>query len=56
MAIRPHSAPAGQGRSASAARLKAAMDTLAAKALPVDSQDLENAFDEAMDHVRPRHS
>jgi hypothetical protein len=53
MAFLPHSAPTGAGRTASAARLKDAMDILAAKALPVDSQTLEDALDEAMEHVRP---
>jgi hypothetical protein len=30
------------------------MDGLAAKALPVDPQELEDALNEAMDQVRPR--
>ena len=53
MAFGAHAAPAGVMRSASADHLKVAMDALAAKALPVDAQDLEDAFEEAMDHVRP---
>jgi hypothetical protein len=53
MALHPHAAPTGPDRSASAARLKEAMDGLDAKALPADPQDLEEAFDEAMNHVRP---
>jgi hypothetical protein len=53
MAFRPHSAPVASEGSASAARLKDAMDSLAARALPVDPVDLDDAFNEAMDHVRP---
>ena len=53
MAFGAHAAPTGASRLASATRLKAAMDGLAARALPVDPQDLEDAFNEAMDHVRP---
>ena len=52
MAFREHTAPTGVDRKASAIRLKDAMDTLAARALPADSNELELAFDEAMDHVR----
>jgi hypothetical protein len=54
MAFGVHAAPTGSRRAERARSLKAAMDTLAAKARPVDPQDLESAFDEAMDHVRPR--
>ena len=54
MAFGAHPAPGGAIRAPSADRLKVAMDALAAKALPVDPQDLEDAFDEAMGHVRPR--
>ena len=53
MAFRPHTAPTGDIRSASTARLKDAMDNMAAKALAVGPQDLEDALNEAMDHVRP---
>jgi hypothetical protein len=53
MAFLPHTAPTGANRSASAARLKDAMDNLAANALPVGQDDLEEALNEAMDHVRP---
>jgi hypothetical protein len=53
MAFRPHTAPTGAARSASAARLRDAMDNLAGKALPVGQDDLEDALREAMDHVRP---
>lgn len=53
MAFDVHAAPTGAIRAERARSLKAAMDALAAKALPVDPQDLEDAFDEAMDHVRP---
>ena len=53
MAFRPHGAPTTADRSTSATHLKDAMDSLAAKALPVDPNDLQDAFDEAMDHVRP---
>jgi hypothetical protein len=53
MAFRPHSAPTGADRTAGAARLKDAMDNLAARALPVGQDDLEEALNEAMDHVRP---
>ena len=52
MAFGAHAAPTGAARAESAQRLKAAMDALAVKALAVDPQDLEDAFDEAMDHVR----
>jgi len=53
MAFRPHSAPTGADRSARATRLKDAMDNLATKALPVAQQDLDDALNEAMEHVRP---
>lgn len=53
MALHPHAAPTGIGRSASTARLKDAMDALAAKALPVGQHEVEDALNEAMDHVRP---
>ena len=53
MAFGPRSAPTGPNRTASAARLKSAMDALDEKASPADPQDLEDAFDEAMEHVRP---
>jgi hypothetical protein len=53
MAFGAHAAPGGSSRAASADRLKSAMDILAAKALPVDARELEDAFDEAMEHVRP---
>jgi hypothetical protein len=52
LAFGAHAAPVGAVRAESARRLKAAMDALSLKALPVDPQDLEDAFDEAMDHVR----
>jgi hypothetical protein len=53
MAFRAHPAPTGDKRTESAQRLKVAMDALAVKALPIESEDLEAALDEAMDHVRP---
>lgn len=53
MAFGAHAAPAGAMRAVSVDRLKVAMDAIAAKALPVNPQDLEDAFEEAMDHVRP---
>jgi hypothetical protein len=53
IAFCPHAAPTGANRGASAARLRDAMDDLAAKARPVDQNDLEDAFNEAMDYVRP---
>jgi hypothetical protein len=53
MAFRPHTAPTGADRNAGTARLRDAMDNLAAKALSVGQQDLEDALDKAMDHVRP---
>jgi len=52
MAFGAHAAPTGVGRAANAVRLKIAMDALAAKALPVGPQDLEDAFDEAMSQIR----
>lgn len=54
MAFRPHAAPTGELRIARAARLKAAMDVLESKALPVSGDELEDALIEALDSVRPR--
>ncbi len=55
LALRPHTAPTGQHRLDRARGLKAAMDALAAKALPADPLELDTAFDEAMAAVRPDH-
>jgi hypothetical protein len=54
MAFAAHPAPSGTGRAASAQQLREAMDALAERASAVDPQELEEAFQEAMDHVRPR--
>jgi hypothetical protein len=56
MAFAAHAAPSGNRRAEKARELKAAMDAMDAKAAPVDSDELEQAFDEAMEHVRPRHA
>lgn len=53
MAFRPHAAPTGKDRCVSAAHLKTAMDDLAAKALPVEQREFEDAINEDLDHVRP---
>jgi len=54
MAFDPHSAPIGEERRASAERLRIALEQLAQKAHDVDSEEFDAAFDEAMNHVRPR--
>lgn len=54
MALDPHPAPSGEGRRASAERLKGALDQLARKAKPVADEEFEAAVDEAMNHIRPR--
>jgi hypothetical protein len=54
LAVRPLAAPTGDERLASARRLEAAMDAIAAKALPVDPMALDEAVEEAMAAVRPR--
>ena len=54
MALDPHPAPSGEARRASAERLKGALDQLALKAQDVAGGEVDDAVDEAMDHIRPR--
>ena len=50
----PHRAPSGEARRASAERLRSALDQLALKAHDVADGEVDDAVDEAMDHIRPR--
>lgn len=54
MAFDPHPAPSGEARRASAERLKGALDQLALKAQDVADGEVDDAIDEAMNHIRPR--
>ena len=54
MALNPHPAPSGEARRASAERLRSALDQLALKAHDVADGEVDDAVDEAMDHIRPR--
>jgi hypothetical protein len=50
----PHPAPPPSVRQEAAMRLEKLMDTAAAKAKDIPSDEFEAAVDEAMDHVRRR--
>jgi hypothetical protein len=54
MALDPHPAPSGDARRASAERLRGALDQLAQKAHDVADGEVDDAVDEAMNHIRPR--
>ena len=54
MALDPHPAPSGEARRASAERLRGALDQLALKAQDVADGEVDDAIDEAMNHIRPR--
>jgi hypothetical protein len=54
MALDPHPAPSGYARRASAERLRSALDQLALKAQEVVDGEVDDAVDEAMNHIRPR--
>jgi mannose/cellobiose epimerase-like protein (N-acyl-D-glucosamine 2-epimerase family) len=54
MALDPHPAPSGEARWASADRLRSALDQLALKAQNVANGEVDEAVDEAMNHIRPR--
>jgi len=54
MALDPHPAPSGAARRASAERLRGALDQLALKAQDVADGEVDDAVDEAMNHIRPR--
>jgi hypothetical protein len=54
MALDPHPAPTGEERSASAERLRSALEQLAQRARDVDPVEFDAAVDEAMNHIRPR--
>ena len=54
MALDPHPAPSGKARRVSAERLRGALDQLALKAQDVADGEVDDAVDEAMNHIRPR--
>jgi Tfp pilus assembly protein PilF len=54
MALDPHPAPSGEARRATAERLKGALDQLARQAQEVAGGELDDAVDEAMNHIRSR--
>jgi hypothetical protein len=54
MALDPHPAPSGEARRATAERLRGALDQLALKAHDVADGVVDDAVDEAMNHIRPR--
>ena len=54
MALDPHLAPSGDARRTSAELLRGALDQLALKAQDVAEGEVDDAVDEAMNHIRPR--
>jgi hypothetical protein len=54
MALDPHLAPSGDARRTSAERLRGALDQLALKAQDVAEGEVDDAVDEAMNHIRPQ--
>jgi hypothetical protein len=54
MALDPNPAPSGEARGASAERLRGALDQFALKAQDGADGEVDDAVDEAMNHIRPR--
>lgn len=52
-ALKPHPAPTGDAKKKAAAQLREQLDLMSERVEAVPAEELEDALDEAMRHVRP---